>query len=279
MNTKAKYYEIFGLTEKATKQEVRRAYRKLAMRFHPDKNPDPKAHKLFIDLTEAYQILLEDRPLPKQENSAARKKEKTEEQRIREAQLRLKKQHYRNYLEQEYYFRKLTSGRRWLIFKAFTWVSGIIAFVLLVEPVLPSHFENHVITSYSTLYNGLEHTNVRCLKTDQELKIFTENPNANMLFTDPEVIVERSWVLHNPVRVWYRTPFYRRSYPVDFSIINLYPSVPFLLLIPAITFWYRRKSYMFSIGYFFSQYIVGAFLVYIVFTQDRWAHLLTLGFL
>jgi len=62
LSHKSKYYEIFGLKENATKNDIRKAYRKLAMQFHPDKNPDPKAHQLFIQLTEAYEFLLEDKP-------------------------------------------------------------------------------------------------------------------------------------------------------------------------------------------------------------------------
>jgi len=279
LNPRSKYYEVFGLTDKATKQEVRRAYRKLAMRFHPDKNPDPKAHKLFIDLTEAYQILIDDKPLPQQQQIPKPKRQKTEEQRIREAQMRLKKQHYRNYMEQEYYFRKLTSGKRWSIFRIFSWVSAALAFILLIEPVLPRHFEDHSVVAYCNTYGGLQYSSVQCMQTDRGLSLFVEDPGGRIISMQPEITIERSWFLHNPVKVWLGKFGHKQSYHVDFSVINLFPIVPMLFLLPALTMWYKKKTYLFSLGYFFSQYIVGAFVIFVLFTQDRWAHILTLGFL
>lgn len=56
--TKRDYYEILGVGKNATKEELRKAYRKLAMQFHPDKNPDDKAaEEKFKEAAEAYEIL------------------------------------------------------------------------------------------------------------------------------------------------------------------------------------------------------------------------------
>ena len=51
------YYEILGVSQHADAREIKRAYRKLAVRFHPDKNPDPLAADTFREITEAYEIL------------------------------------------------------------------------------------------------------------------------------------------------------------------------------------------------------------------------------
>ena len=56
---KEKYYKLLGLTPSASDQEVKKVFRKLAMRYHPDRNPDPQAHELFILLTEAYDVILD----------------------------------------------------------------------------------------------------------------------------------------------------------------------------------------------------------------------------
>jgi molecular chaperone DnaJ len=57
---KRDYYEVLGVERNATDEEVKRAYRKLAVKFHPDKNPDdPHAEEKFKELGEAYDVLID----------------------------------------------------------------------------------------------------------------------------------------------------------------------------------------------------------------------------
>ncbi len=58
---KRDYYEVLGVDRNATKEELRKAYRKLAMQFHPDRNPDDKeAEENFKEAAEAYEVLSHD---------------------------------------------------------------------------------------------------------------------------------------------------------------------------------------------------------------------------
>jgi len=54
------YYQRLGLSRQATKEEIKKAYRKLALEFHPDRNKSPDAHEKFIAINEAYLILYDD---------------------------------------------------------------------------------------------------------------------------------------------------------------------------------------------------------------------------
>lgn len=55
------YYKTLGVERKASADEIRSAYRKLAMKYHPDKNPgDKKAEDRFKEINEAYQVLSDD---------------------------------------------------------------------------------------------------------------------------------------------------------------------------------------------------------------------------
>ena len=52
------YYKTLGVDRKASEEDVKRAYRKLAMQYHPDRNPgDSKAEEKFKEVNEAYQVL------------------------------------------------------------------------------------------------------------------------------------------------------------------------------------------------------------------------------
>jgi curved DNA-binding protein CbpA len=51
------YYFILGLTIYASESEIKHAYRKLALQFHPDKNPSDQAETIFKEINEAYEIL------------------------------------------------------------------------------------------------------------------------------------------------------------------------------------------------------------------------------
>jgi molecular chaperone DnaJ len=58
MSTKRDYYEILGVSKSSTPEEIKKAYRKVAIQFHPDKNPDNKeAEDKFKEAAEAYEIL------------------------------------------------------------------------------------------------------------------------------------------------------------------------------------------------------------------------------
>src|SRR5437762_1682379 len=57
---KRDYYEVLGVERNAAGEEIKRAYRKLAVKFHPDKNPDdPHAEEKFKELGEAYDVLMD----------------------------------------------------------------------------------------------------------------------------------------------------------------------------------------------------------------------------
>lgn len=63
MATKRDYYEILGVKKDASKSDIKSAYRKAALKWHPDKNQDNKteAEKKFKEINEAYQVLSDDK--------------------------------------------------------------------------------------------------------------------------------------------------------------------------------------------------------------------------
>ena len=59
---KRDYYEILGVAKDSTKDDIKKAYRRLAILNHPDKNPgDKAAEERFKEATEAYEVLGDDK--------------------------------------------------------------------------------------------------------------------------------------------------------------------------------------------------------------------------
>jgi molecular chaperone DnaJ len=58
MAKKRDYYEVLGVNRDASEEDIKKAYRRMAMKYHPDRNPDnPKAEESFKEAKEAYEIL------------------------------------------------------------------------------------------------------------------------------------------------------------------------------------------------------------------------------
>src|ERR671928_149456 len=56
-STKRDYYEVLGVARGASDEDIKKAYRRLALQYHPDRNKAPEATQRFKEATEAYQIL------------------------------------------------------------------------------------------------------------------------------------------------------------------------------------------------------------------------------
>jgi len=60
MSEKRDYYEVLGVAKDATKDQIKQAYRDLALKYHPDRNKSPDAEEKFKEISEAYAILSDD---------------------------------------------------------------------------------------------------------------------------------------------------------------------------------------------------------------------------
>ena len=54
---KKDYYEILGVSRKASQDEIKKAFRKYALKYHPDRNKSSEAQEKFKEINEAYQVL------------------------------------------------------------------------------------------------------------------------------------------------------------------------------------------------------------------------------
>jgi hypothetical protein len=111
----ADYYSILGLPHGAPKAEIKRAYRRLAFQWHPDKNPSPEAKQKFILITEAYDALMDGRTFRQRTftpSKEATPKPKSEEEIRREKMLRYYEMRQGQFRELRRKLRNDASARR-----------------------------------------------------------------------------------------------------------------------------------------------------------------------
>lgn len=279
-----KYYELLGLPEGASLNEVKKQYRRLVFKYHPDKNNGNDA--AFIAIKEAYEIITGKRAAPVSKLTATTattaprsRHDKTAEERVKQAQERYREQVYNTYVENEAYFRKLTSGRGWKLLRFNAFMGALIALILFIEPVLPPHHDFTHLTDYSREeYSGLYGSSVSLIRLDTGDQFFVHNMRANLYYHYPEVWVQSTWIFHNPVGLISLEDSGPQIYPIHFSFGAHNILFGCLFLIPIVAYFYKRRTILFTLLYQIGLYGVGGLIAYFLLSNDRWAHLLSLGF-
>jgi hypothetical protein len=280
MSTRRKYLELLNLPLTASKDEIRKQFRKLAKEFHPDKNKAENATEIFQLIKEAYDFLMEDKPEPKfipTESNPAEEMKRME--RIRKAKERLRERRIQEEKKLQESYRKITSGFQWKVFSIISILALFSSILLLIEPLLPNHMEKQIVTHYSIPYNGLFQEEVFLIQTNQKLKIFTERNLENKLRYSDTIYISSSFIFHNPTKIFHKSKLEISKHNIDFSVVNTYP---LMVLFFAIPFFVQRKKELTAAYVFlfkFSFFVIEGLFLLFLFTQDRWFHLIVFGFL
>lgn len=274
-------YKLLGLNENATRHDIRKRYRELAMRYHPDRNPDPDAGKLFIKLTEAADILLGKKAATQETNRrSASKPEVSQEERMKAAKVRFEEQRIRVQQENQRYFDFLTKSRKWKTIQLTAVLGGLITFLLLLDLFLPHHFERDEIVAYrrnvGAAPNGKD---VGLVKTEQNHYFFVSQMGYELYSKNRYIAIESSWFFHNPVRIVSLGKVQNKDYNIHFTVYQAWWLISVILLFPIMTTRYKQKNVTFTLLFHMSYYGTSIALTLFLITGDRWAHLLTFGWL
>lgn len=273
-------YNVLGLTPGASEEEIRKRYRKLVKKFHPDVNKDANAERKFIEIQEAYEELMSDN----QEQITVEETPKTS--------FETEYTEYRNYAREQYQARKkkeaedleklyvrLQTGPIFLWHKIIAITSLFVMIALILDFVLPYHYASDVIASYSTdTYQSMNGNLVSLAKTSKGESFFLNAFSNGFFDVNPFIQIEKTAILHQSISVLSYGNNVLQVIPIHFSFYwAQFVLFPFLL-IPNIFLFYRKKDAVFIMGSYFSRYASGILLLYFLISQDRWYHLLTLGF-
>lgn len=284
MGILSKYYKVLGLPETASQSEIRRKYRQLVMRYHPDKSDG--SQEMFITITEAYEYLTgkkKDEQATIRTYSPSRSTSSARYQSVEERVKRAKQQHkeavYQEYVEKDAYFRKITSGYRWKILKLSSLIGAIIVFVLLVDLILPKRYETDRIIAFDgkTIGSLVSQIDSRKFYLESGKSFYFEN-NIIYLYTNREVTIVQSFIFHNNLKAQVMTNSGIKKIRIEYDLGALSNLLILFFLLPSVILFFQRRTYTYILFYFISLYLCTPLMIYYLLTSDRLLHLLTLGF-
>lgn len=281
MHQKTKYYKLLGLSTNATLREIKKAYRKKALLYHPDRNQSPDAEDKFIALTEAYEILTNQRPQPK---SAVKPKtaEEIRREKVKVAKARYAAQQKRESAKDLAYFKQLTSGWKWKAYKIASYICLSLAILLMIDhfTVGEQSFVDR-IDSYGHMNQTIELKGETFVIPDNvpwigrfppmmksKTIIFKETKSIQFLSAKDFITLE---FLNNTKK---KSLLLFEQFPLVISMkansrFSYYPLMQLILIIPFFIYKFKRPTFQFVTWRLLSIYICFPLGFYVLFFNER----------
>lgn len=285
MDQHSKYFKKLGIPPTSDLNAIKKAYRKKAMHFHPDKNPSEDAQSQFIEITEAYEILTgQKKTTPTYERVKTTGEAKAEK--IKAAKKRYQKMQETEREKDALYYEKITTGWRWKVFKIAAYYTLGLTFILVLDFFFTG--ERKAIPE-ATVYSHLPMT------ISYESEIFNIDESRFWSGGFPPLQMNYSFFFEDLKSVSIideDIDFYPETYPYNrlsrsklftsynseefYSYGSVYYAFPFLhifFLLPFILVVYKRPSFNFAIGRLVSIWVIFPLVVFLSFSNGRIFHL------
>ncbi|MCB0482061.1 MAG: J domain-containing protein [Flavobacteriales bacterium] len=274
------YFQILGLPNGSSVPEIKKRYRELVLRYHPDVNKSDSAHEDFIRIKLAYEKLMGDhlgvenlyaqyqaKKNPPGRTQGYEESDTEYKERMRERARQFARERYKEARETELrVFRWLTKGVIWKLVRFCAGVSVLFALITLFEFWLPPHQDTYQISS----------------------KVYYEYFQRNTLFSDnagsvdvPELVfikVAKSDVVNLEYSAMSKEFLgYRISkksgedifIPNRFNFFLAYPLFPLLFFVPGMLFYFQKNEVSFYLLYFVSLVAYPALLIHFMFREQK----------
>lgn len=132
---KEKYFNILGIKPTTDQKQIKKAYRRQALKYHPDTNKTENAHYNFILISEAYEVLSGQKKPRKSSKANYRPKTKEEiiAEKVKLAKERWKRQQEEELQKDKEYYQKIATGWKWRFFQIFAIYTAIFTTLLSVD--------------------------------------------------------------------------------------------------------------------------------------------------
>jgi len=256
---------VLGITPTTDKAKIKKAYRKLAFKYHPDVNSSEHAHQKFIELTEAYEICIGEKSIKTSTTAQTKKTPQQEyEERMQRAREFYKKSKIKEERENQAYFESLTSGSNWKYLKILSVVSFLFCVLFIFDIFLPTYDETDLAQRYK-----YDFSNFQVWIDNNEYEI--EENGQNFIFNQlsDHVVLKKSAIFKDVKQI----KFIDNSnltyvYKVSNTIYNYWFWIILMLILPVITILYKRNTSLFTIMYLLSAYAVPIGLVILILSRS-----------
>jgi hypothetical protein len=283
-----RYYKLFGLTQDASEDEIKAAYKKLAKIHHPDISKSPKSVEKFQEIQEAYTYLLQqikrkDNPL---EHTRDEERNEEEQEDIDEWTAYRQKawKHYqekkkKQELELENWYVKLRSGWNRKFFLGIVVLSSTLNLLLTIDYFLPAKIEDDRVAHYSEiLYKSMDNHPVSVIETENNRTLWLNNFNNAYFNRSPFIKIQVTPILHHPVEVLITSDYRIYHVPVHFNFYWAQLLIQVILILPLLFLFYKKNDAYFIMGHYATVLLIGGFILYFLITENRFIHLITLGY-
>ncbi|NBN97811.1 MAG: hypothetical protein EBV19_00995 [Flavobacteriia bacterium] len=277
-----RYYDLLGLPENSTDQEVKKRFRILAKQYHPDVNPDADATQVFATLLDAYERILTKNFSERRTSASTSPHNNNREDEQRDFHRRAWERYQQ--MEQEKkealdaFYVSFLKGPKMRIKKVLAIVSLLIFSALVADEFLPFRVEEDTIQGFDTTrYQVTGGDFAYHYTTAKGLGVYAKNLYPYELPSSNKIRVYQTYLCRSTSHIEFKSRggMYRADAAFTFFSLRivLYVLCLFCIFMP----FYRKANTFLVLGTWFAFFMGGIWIILFLLMHFRIISLLTLG--